>query len=120
MRNEGLRCVPQDIIEEAIDIARATMRGDFDDDPNEAKKKLLDAFAAVRVSPKMLEDYLGHKTDEISVDEWEELRSIYQGIREGSTTWRDLVEGKKGKPSPAPAQAADRPAGDPSRGGVQQ
>jgi TRAP-type mannitol/chloroaromatic compound transport system substrate-binding protein len=113
-----LRYIPQDIVEEAIDIARATMSGQYTEDPDAAKKKLLDAFAAVRVTPKMLEEYLGHKTSEISLDEWNDLRGLYRGIKEGTTHWREVIERKNARNAPPTdlvEDAADE-SEDPTRG----
>jgi hypothetical protein len=107
LRNEGLRCIPQDIIDEAIDAARATMSGQYTEDPDAARKKLLDAFASVRVSPKMLEDYLGHKTDTISLDEWNDLRRLFRTVKEGAMPWREIVERHKARLKPETDLRAD-------------
>lgn len=116
LRNEGLRCIPQDIVEEAIDIARATMAGQYTEDPEAAKKKLLDAFAAVRVTPKMLEEYLGHTTGEVSLDEWQDLRGLYSGLKEGTTRWQEVVDRKRARKSVATEVVEPESDSDPTRG----
>jgi len=60
IRNESLRCIPSDILEEAIDRARRTCLGEFTEDPKATVKKLTDAFAKLRVTVDMLEEYLSH------------------------------------------------------------
>ncbi len=96
LRNEGLRLIPSDIIDEAIDTAKETVRNRDKSDPDAAKKKLLDAFSEINVRPTDLEKYLKHKTDKISPKELEELRAIYRAIKDGESTWQEYVQ-----PTPA-------------------
>jgi hypothetical protein len=119
LRNEGLRCIPQDIVDEAVDIARATMAGQYTEDPDAARKKLLDAFQAIRISPKMLSEYLGHATTDISLDEWNDLRTLYRGLKEGMTRWQEIMERKRAKTNGATdvTEADDDDGADPTTGG---
>jgi hypothetical protein len=89
IRNEGLRLIPSDIIDEAIDTARETLRKKNSEDPQAAKKKIFDSFYSVGISPKELEKYLKHSVETISPAELEELRGIFTSIKEGSSTWAD-------------------------------
>ena len=102
LRNEGLRLIPQDIIEEAIDKARETVNKKDKSDPDAARKKLADAFAAIRVMPSHLESYLEHPLSQTSPAELQELRSIYQTIRDGEAKWSDFIN----KPEDEPTAAA--------------
>ncbi len=94
LRNEGLRLIPTDIIDEAIARARHTLRNRDAQDPDEAKKKLLDAFSVIGVTPKDLEQYLGRKTDVLNPSELQELRGIYRAIKDGEASWNDYVNEK--------------------------
>lgn len=91
LRNEGLRLIPQDIVEEAIEKARETVKKRDKADPDAARKKLADAFAALRIMPTDLEAYLGHPLSQTSPVELQELRSIYQTIKDGEAKWGDYV-----------------------------
>lgn len=91
LRNEGLRLIPQDIVEEAIEKARETVKKRDKADPDAARKKLADAFAALRIMPTDLEVYLGHPLSQTSPVELQELRSIYQTIKDGEAKWGDYV-----------------------------
>ena len=95
IRNEGLRLIPSDIIDEAIETARATLRNRDAKDPDAAKKAVIDAFSELNIRPLDLEDYLGHKLELISPGELEELRGIYRAIRDGETRWIDVLEARK-------------------------
>ena len=82
-----------------------------------ARKKLLDAFNEIRITPKMMTEFLGHTTKEITLPEFQELRGVYRALKEGTTNWKELMEVKKAKNAPKAAQeaeATDDP--DPTRG----
>lgn len=105
IRNEGLRLIPQDIIDEAIETARQTLKDQDARDPNAAKKAVLDSFATIGIKPIELERYLGHGLDTIAPAELEDLRRVYRSIRDGEATWQDFVK-PQDEPK-KPAQAAD-------------
>lgn len=86
IRNCGLRLIPQDIIEEAMDACSTTMR-DGGEDPALARKRLSDAFANLGIKPSDIRAKLGHTIDSCSPAELEELRGVYTAIKEGETTW---------------------------------
>ena len=92
LRNEGLRLIPSDIIDEAIDTARETLRDRDKKDPDAAKKKILDAFSEIGVKPRDLQQYLGHPTDSLNPKELEDLRSIYRAIKDGEARWADYIQ----------------------------
>jgi hypothetical protein len=105
LRNEGLRLIPQDIIEEAIERARETVKRRDKADPDAARKKLADAFAGLRIMPADLEKYLGHPLGQTSPAELQDLRSIYQTIKDGEAKWSDYVSPPQGEESAAAAAA---------------
>jgi hypothetical protein len=87
IRNEGLRLLPADIKDEAVQVARQTVRDRDAKDPDAAKKKILDSFASIGISANDIEKYLKHKTDRLTPKELEDLRDIYVAINEGEATW---------------------------------
>ena len=84
----GLR---SDIVDEALEMARLTLRNQDSRDPAGAKKQVLDAFAELGLKPRDLEAYLGHKTDVISPAELQDLRGVYRAIKDGEATWADYM-----------------------------
>ncbi len=92
LRNEGLRLIPSDITNEAIAISRETMMIKTKEDPDTAKRKILDAFSAIGITPRDLNQYLKHSTEHISPIEIEELRGIYRAIKDGEARWIDYIQ----------------------------
>jgi hypothetical protein len=91
IRNEGLRIIPVDIVDEAIEVAKETLRTKDKADPDAAKKKILDAFSEIGVKPNDLRIYLGHPTDQVSPQELADLRAIYRAIKDGEARWVDYI-----------------------------
>jgi len=89
LRNEGLRLIPTDIIEEGMDQARKTVANRAIQDPEGEKKRLLDAFSGIGIKPKEVEKYIKHSLDTISPPEIVNLRIVYQSIKDGESTWAD-------------------------------
>lgn len=99
IRNEGLRLIPQDIIEEALEKARMALRGGVKD-PHEAVKHICDFFATWRINVEMLEEYLGHPMENVTWEEVDELRGMANAIKDGEAKWSDYVSPKdKGEKS---------------------
>lgn len=95
VRNEGLRLIPSDIIDEALETARETLRSQIKDDPSKHRRKVIDAFAGIGVKVASLEKYLGHEIDSCSPGEIAELRNIYGSIKDGEASWNDYLELKR-------------------------
>ncbi|WP_419663194.1 hypothetical protein [Desulfosarcina variabilis] len=92
IRNEGLRLIPTDIIEEGLKQARETLRSKAAMDPDGEKKKIVDAFAGIGIKPTQIEKYLGHDIGTIVPAEIAELRSMYRTIRDGEASWNDYMK----------------------------
>lgn len=111
IRNNGLRLVPQDILEEALAMISETIAKGGSDVKAETKK-VCDAFGNIGVRPSDLERYLKHSIDSVSPSELEDLRGIYSAIRDGDTTWGEVLENLEPKtptasgPKVATAEAA--------------
>lgn len=100
-RENGRAILPRDIIDEARMIARATVAKQDAADPDAALRKLVDAFAELNVKPADLAEFLGHQLDKIVPAELKDLRGVFVSLRDGETTWtevmsvRDPVTGSK-------------------------
>ena len=92
IRNEGLRLIPSDIVDEAIMVARKTLQNRDAKDPKAGKRRVLDAFVSIGVQPKDIEKYLGHSLDTLSPTELQDLRGIYQAINGGEASWNDYAK----------------------------
>ncbi len=91
LRNEGLRLIPSDIIDEAIEIARKTLLKRDEEDPERERKKIFDSFSEIGISPKELMKYIGHERDKLSPVELQDLRAVYRAIRDGDAKWEDYI-----------------------------
>jgi hypothetical protein len=100
LRTCGQRLLPRDVIEEAIAQIRATKTAEVKADPDAAKKKIADAFAALGVNPSDIGAYLGHSIDRATSAEIVKLREIYSSIKDGEATWEDYIQAANTTPDP--------------------
>jgi hypothetical protein len=91
IRNEGLRLIPADIIEEAMEIAQDTRAGQIKQDPVAFARKVIDAFSDLGVKASQLEKYVGCPVEECSPAQLDELRKIHGTIKSGDATWHSYV-----------------------------
>lgn len=97
IRTQGLRHLPGDILEEAMELCLKTTRQRDAQDPNAARRALLDAFFKLGVGADQVALYLGHKPDALDPSELEELRAVYAAVRDGEVTWKSALEAKTGE-----------------------
>jgi hypothetical protein len=102
LRNEGLRLIPQEIIEEGLRTAQMTMQERDKRDPDAARKAIVDAFVSIGVSPTDLEKYLKHPVAQCVPAELKDLRTIYQTIRDSEAKWIDYVTSDDPDPEKKP------------------
>jgi len=110
MRTCLLRLVPGDILEEAMEQARATMRNATAKDPSAAKKGMCDAFGQLGITVAQLSEYLGHTVDTITPDEIVSMRTLFASIKDGETRWADAMENRRARTE---AQPEEKPADKP-------
>lgn len=91
-RNIILGFLPAHIKFEALKVARKTVADRDAKDPDEARKKLIEAFAALGITSTDLKQYLGHAAKTITPNEITKLREIYVAIRDGEAKWTDYLE----------------------------
>jgi hypothetical protein len=113
VRTLGLRIIPGDIQDEAIDIIKAIRLDDAARDPAAERKRIVDAFGALGVKATDLVEYLNHDLDQCSPAELVNLRGIYSAIRDGEATWATVMENKanqdeEGKKTPTAKPAAPK------------
>lgn len=92
VRTLGLRLIPGDIVDECMDQVMVTQANGDAQDPDAAKRKLFDAFAALGVQAHQLKEYLGHDAATLTQKELTDLRSLYAAIRDGEATWREVMD----------------------------
>lgn len=102
LRTHGLRIIPADILDEAAEQCARTRHGEITQDPDAARKKIIDAFSRSGVDPAALKEYLGHDVASCSPAEIDNLRMVYTAIRDGETTWHETITTRRAERAPVP------------------
>jgi hypothetical protein len=126
LRTTGLRLVPGWLIDECMVAVRSTRAQTNAADPDAARRKLFDAFGSVGVPVEQIKAWLGHDGTTLQPKELDELRGIYTAIREGDTTWREVMDQREvaledakkasGKTDGQKPDAATTPTPTPAKG----
>lgn len=91
-RNAILEIVPADIKEEAAEKCQKIVAQGIKDDPTAYMKRLADAFSGIGIGPELIEQYLGHPIASVNPDEILELKDVFGAIRDGESTWAEIME----------------------------
>jgi hypothetical protein len=94
MRDNGLRLLPRDVLDECWAQVEGTINDENARDPDSAKKKILDRFAALGVSATALKEYLGKPLEALTQKEINDLAPLHNGLKEGDFTWADVMRVK--------------------------
>lgn len=86
-----LRFMPGDILDACESQIEKTLKGLG---PEAARQRLIDAFDRIGVTIANVQEYVGHSISTLSGEEINELRKIHAAIREGESTWKEMVEAK--------------------------
>lgn len=100
MRTVLLRLIPGDLIDESMDQVAATLRDKAAQDPDAARRRVVDGFAAIGIQPNDLVAYLRHGLEKLTPAELVHLRSLYQAIKDGEATWLEVM-GNQATEAPA-------------------
>lgn len=90
VRTLGLRILPADVVDEAMDKCIDVVRAGIDQDPKRARKQIVDAFASLNIPAEKLAA-AGFDLDIATPDEILEWRAIYYALRDGECKWSDVV-----------------------------
>jgi hypothetical protein len=98
IRTNGLRLIPGDIVEECMAEVLITVQNSDAKDPDGERLRIYDAFGKIGVKVGDLKKFLGHDGATLTPKELDELRTIHSTIRDGETTWREVMEHKHPEP----------------------
>ena len=112
-----LGVIPGDIIEAAVNECEHTLKAKADISPD-AVKKMVEVFAAYKVTKEMIEARIQRKLESITPAQIISLRKVYNSLKDGMSTpadWFDLSEPivpmtdkpKRGRPAKAPETAPE-------------
>ena len=94
IRTQGMRHIPGDLVDECTAIIKETLKKADAQDPDAAKRRLFDAFGDIGVSAEAIKRYLGHDAATLTPKELDELRTLYAGVRDGETTWKEIMDNR--------------------------
>lgn len=108
VRTLGLRIIDGDLTAEAIQRCNHTLHNRDQKNPGEAAKRIADAFGSVGITPKDLSKYLGCKLSQVAPAQLNGLRGLYAAIRDGETTWVEVMASTKEESDPAADDASEK------------
>jgi len=109
IRTLALRVLPGDILEECMEKCVATRDAKIKEDPERARKLMIDSFAGIGVSPDELKSYAGQDLGSLSPTQIGELRDLFLAIKDGVTTWGEVKRARtEGDDEDAKGDAGDK------------
>jgi len=109
-RNAILKCLPSDLIEDAVTEARKTRRahaeGGIAKDRGALVKGMVRAFDEIGVTASDLEAFLGHALDTLTADEHERLVKVGKSIKDGNSRREDYFTPTRTAEADAESQPA--------------
>lgn len=123
VRNSLLDLMPDDLIQDALKTARATLERDAGENIEDSRKKTILGFGELGITVEDLEVYLGHPMGNTTPHEIANLRQIWKSLKEGVSKWSEYVSktpdtGDDQKPKAPPSATADalkNPKGSPEK-----
>lgn len=111
IRTLGLRLVPGWLVDECMIAVRKTQADENAANPDAARHKLFDGFAAQGVPVEEVKKWLGHDGAALSRAEYDALKGIWVALRDGETTWREVMDAKAAQEEERKAQqeAGEKP-----------
>jgi hypothetical protein len=95
IRDNGMRLLPRDILDECRELIDKTLDDENAKDPDSAKKKVLDKFGALGISASMLKEYIGRPLETLGAKDLSELAPLHNGLKDGDFTWADVMRAKE-------------------------
>ena len=119
LRTLILRIIPGDIVDEAKTTIQNVLHDKAAKDPDGERKALLDAFSQLNVPIAELKEWIGHDLGSMSPAEIVDARATWAAIRDGQTTWSDVIEERRASREPAaPFDGATTPPPQPAQVGA--
>ena len=91
-RNVILMLIPSDICEEAETVSVETVRNQDAEDPEAARKQIVDAFYKLGVSADQVKSIVGKPLDQLNPGDLNLLRQVHSGLAQGEVTWAEIEE----------------------------
>jgi len=92
IRTLALRLIPSKLKRICYQRCLVTILKEVQQDLPKSRKATLTAFAGIKVSREMLEDYLGISFDSTTAEQITTLQNVGKAIKAGETTWKEFSE----------------------------
>lgn len=93
IRNNGLRLIPQHIIDEAMELVEKIVKDKIAKDPDAERRAILDGFTKRGVMPSEVERFIGCPSVQFSTENLVTLRDMLTSIEDGHATWAEYIDG---------------------------
>lgn len=94
IRTNGQRLLPGDIIDACTKIIKRTQTSKDAQDPDAAKREILDAFDDIGIAPIDVQAFIGHSLDRLQPAEIQALRGVFSAVKNGEATWDEVMAEK--------------------------
>lgn len=91
MRTDGLRMIPADIVEDALQRCAEVVKAEIKADPAAVAKRLAYNFYKLGVQADQIEKFLGKPLHAVKELDLETLRGIHGAMSESGTTWDEEI-----------------------------
>jgi hypothetical protein len=117
IRSLGLRLVDGGMLDECRELIEKIIEDRAAKDPDGERKRLIDGFFQMGIRVEDLKAYTGTDMQTLDPATLKHLRQIWTALRDGQTTWAEIIEareavlGKKTDQAPAGTTAGSRTSG---------
>lgn len=91
VRNCILALLPEDLKAECEERSQLTLNTVGAQDPDAARKKIVDGFGRLNIPVAEIERYLGNKLAVATPKQLADLRQVWKALQEGNATWADYA-----------------------------
>lgn len=93
IRNNGLRLIPQHIIDEAMAVVEKMIKDRISKDPDAERRAILDGFSRRGIMPSDVERFVGCPSKQFTPDNLVTLRDMLTSIEDGHAVWSEYLDG---------------------------
>lgn len=105
-RTAILRIIPGWLVEQCRGACEQTQRDRAAKDPDDYRRRAVDAFASIGIKVAWLIEWLGKPLEQALPEELVELERLFRAIKEKEITAADAMRSRKGEPEGKPAGVA--------------
>lgn len=101
LRSRMLAILPPDFVEEAVSQCKITMQGNTELPIKDRIRQMVNAFKDLSVSQEMIELYIGHGINDMTVEQIADMQGAYNSIKNGQSKREDWFKPEQKDPKEA-------------------